>query len=156
MNRGPTGPGNEILLVAFPTLRHHRPPFMTSLRKLIFWVPALFWAGLIFFLSAQSQLPPVGPEFHNKDKIAHFVAYTVFWFCLLLPLRYGHGFSLARTIVLAFLITSVYGASDEFHQSFVPNRSSDVADWAADTFGGFIAASAYWVYETRRRPRTHR
>ena len=148
--------GREILLVAFPTLRHHRCLPMTRFRRFIFWLPALGWAGLIFFLSAQSQLPQVGPQFEAKDKIEHFAAYTVFWFCLLLPLRYGHRLSLARTIVLAFLITSAYGASDEFHQSFVPNRTPDVADWAADTFGGFIAASAYWVYETRRRPRTHR
>ena len=113
---------------------------MTPLRKFAFWLPALAWAGLIFFLSAQSQLPPVGPEFQNKDKIEHFAAYTVGWLCILLPLRYGHRLSLAKAILLALLITSAYGASDEFHQKFVPNRTSDVADWAADTFGGFIAA----------------
>jgi VanZ family protein len=63
---------------------------------------------------------------------------------------------LAKAIMLAFLITSAYGASDEFHQSFVPNRSCDVLDWAADTFGGFIAATAYWVYESHRSSKTNR
>ena len=147
---------DEILLVAFPTLRHHRPPFMMALRKFTFWLPALAWAGLIFYLSAQSQLPQVGPQFENKDKVEHFAAYTVGWFCVLLPLRYGHRLSLAKALILALLITSAYGASDEFHQRFVLNRTCDVADWAADTFGGFIAASAYWVYETRRRSKTRR
>jgi VanZ family protein len=129
---------------------------MAALRKFIFWLPALCCAGAIFFLSSQSQLPQIGPQFQNKDKVEHFIAYSVLWFCILLPLRYGHRFSLASAIVLAVLITSAYGASDEYHQRFVPNRTCDVADWAADTFACFIAASAYWVYETRSRPRTHR
>ena len=113
-------------------------------------------AGLIFFLSAQSKLPQIGPQFENKDKVEHFIAYTTLWFCVLLPLRYGHRLSLARAIVLAVFITSAYGASDEFHQRFVTNRTCDAGDWAADTFGGFIAAAAYWIYETRRSPKAHR
>jgi VanZ family protein len=129
---------------------------MIQLRKMTAWLPALLWAGLIFFLSAQSKLPEIGPKFPNKDKIEHFACYTIFWFCILLPLRYGHRLSLAKAIVLAFLITSAYGASDEFHQRFVRSRACDVFDWAADTFGGFIAANAYWVYETRRSPKTNR
>ena len=129
---------------------------MTMLRKLVIWLPALSWAGLAFFLSAQSKLPAVVPQFHDSDKLLHFVFYLIFWFFVLLPLRYGHRLSLAKAIVLAFVITSAYGASDEFHQGFVPNRTCDVADWAADTFGGFIAASAYWIYETRRSPKAYR
>lgn len=129
---------------------------MAALRKFIFWLPALCCAGAIFFLSAQSKLPQVGPQFENKDKVEHFIAYTTLWFCVLLPLRYGHRLSLASAILLAILITSAYGASDEFHQRFVPNRSCDVADWIADTFGGFIAASAYWIYESHRRSKAHR
>ena len=129
---------------------------MKPLRKFTFWLPALFWAGLIFFLSAQSRLPQVGPQFKNKDKIEHFAAYTIFWFCTLLPLRYGHGLSLAKSIVIAVVLTSAYGASDELHQRFVPNRSCDVLDWIADSFGGFIAASAYWIYESHRRAKAYR
>jgi VanZ family protein len=147
---------SEILLVAFCALRHHPTPLTTTLRKFVFWLPALMCAGFIFFLSAQSQLPQVGPQFENKDKVEHFIAYTTLWFCVLLPLRYGHRLSLVKAILLAVLITSAYGASDEFHQRFVPNRSCDVADWAADTFGGFIAASAYWIYESHRHSKAHR
>jgi VanZ family protein len=129
---------------------------MTVHRKFTFWLPALMCAGAIFFLSAQSQLPQIGPQFENKDKVEHFIAYTTLWFCILLPLRYGHRLSLAKAIIVALLLTSTYGASDEFHQRFVPGRDCDVLDWAADTFGGFIAASAYWVYETRKPSRSHR
>jgi len=101
-------------------------------------------------------LPQVGPQFENKDKVEHFIAYTTLWFCILLPLRYGHRLSLTSSILLAILLTSAYGATDEFHQRYVPNRTCDVTDWMADTFGGFIAGSAYWVYESHRRSKAHR
>jgi VanZ family protein len=35
---------------------------------------------------------------------------------------------------------SLYGASDEWHQSFVPGRMVEVADWLADSIGGVIGA----------------
>ena len=150
-----TGPNaNQILLVAIVLVRHDNST-MTVFRKMLFWVPALSCAGLIFFLSSQSQLPSVGPQFENKDKVEHFIAYTTLWFCILLPLRYGHALSLTKSIVLAVVLTSAYGASDEFHQRFVPHRTCDAADWMADTFGGFIAASAYWVYESHRRSKAY-
>jgi VanZ family protein len=63
---------------------------------------------------------------------------------------------LAKAIVGAFLITSVYGALIEFHQRALLNSIDIVADWAADTLGGFIAAAAYWVYETRPNSKTNR
>jgi len=139
---------------AAPDIGQHVP--VTRTRRTAMWLPVLLWGGLIFFLSAQSKLPEVGPVSLNEGKIEHFIFYSIFWFCLLLPLRYGHRLTLAKAIVLAFLITSAYGASDEFHQRFVPGRSCDVLDWAADTFGGFIAASAYWVYETRGTTKKNR
>jgi len=36
------------------------------------------------------------------------------------------------------ILCIVYGASDEFHQYFVPNRSSEVQDWLADVAGILI------------------
>ncbi len=36
------------------------------------------------------------------------------------------------------ILCIIYGASDEFHQYFVPNRSSEVQDWLADIAGVLI------------------
>jgi VanZ family protein len=57
------------------------------------------------------------------------------------------------------LIATAYGAIDEFHQSFVPGRSSTVADGIADAAGAALGA---WIVgqeivgrlrtATRRRP----
>ena len=135
---------------------HGPSAFKNPLRKIAYWLPSLSCAGLIFFLSSKSTLPEIGRILPDKDKIEHFVFYIVFWFLLLLPLRYAHRLSLARAIGLAFLITTAYGASNEFHRRFAINRTGVVTDWAADTFGGFVAAAAYWVYESHRSTKTHR
>jgi VanZ family protein len=37
-------------------------------------------------------------------------------------------------------IASVYGITDEFHQSFVPGRDANIWDWLADTIGACIGA----------------
>lgn len=39
----------------------------------------------------------------------------------------------------AAIITILYGASDEIHQYYVPNRSAEVLDWMADIIGAIIA-----------------
>jgi VanZ family protein len=122
---------------------------IAALRKLAYWLPSLLCAAVIYYLSSESKLPAVGRLFPNRDRIEHFVFYIVFWVLILLPLRHAHHLSLAKAIVGAFLITSVYLASTEFLQRFRLNSTDIVADWAANILGGFIAAAAYWVYETR-------
>jgi VanZ family protein len=42
--------------------------------------------------------------------------------------------------VLAIAVASLYGATDEVHQAFVPFRSSTWSDWVADTAGAVIGA----------------
>ena len=39
---------------------------------------------------------------------------------------------------VAFQFVALYGAADEIHQRFVPNRSCDVLDWLADTLGASL------------------
>jgi len=50
------------------------------------------------------------------------------------------------TLLGAFVITVLYGVSDEFHQSFVPGRTPDVADVAADAAGAALALTAAWAW----------
>ena len=55
-------------------------------------------------------------------------------------------------ILLVSLSGSLYGLSDEFHQSFVPGRSSDSLDLLADSLGAFCGGLfALWV--SNRWPR---
>lgn len=110
------------------------------------WGPALLWAGIIFALSAQPTLPvSLGS---GRDKLAHFAAYAVLGLLVAraLPPR-------GRVAWLAILLGSLYGASDEFHQHFVPGRSTDVFDWVADSLGVVAGASLYRFWRSRRQMR---
>ncbi|MBL8013699.1 MAG: VanZ family protein [Candidatus Omnitrophica bacterium] len=52
--------------------------------------------------------------------------------------------SLIWAISLAFV--AFYGITDEFHQSFVDGRSSDLQDWIADLIGGSAGAAIYLLW----------
>src|SRR5204862_2943433 len=66
----------------------------------------------------------------------------------------GEGLAALRVALLTVLLTSAYGASDEMHQGFVPEREADVNDWLADTTGAVCGAAAFsTVSRLRRRPR---
>ncbi len=44
--------------------------------------------------------------------------------------------------IVSVLFCSLYGLSDEWHQSFVPGRDASLGDWLADTIGAVLAATA--------------
>jgi VanZ family protein len=48
------------------------------------------------------------------------------------------------------LVVSAFGASDEWHQSFVPGRFTDFWDWLADTLGAAIAVGLYTRWTSYR------
>jgi VanZ family protein len=123
-------------------------------RAVLAFLPAVLYAGLIFSLSAQSN--PLGflpPEFLLQDKLLHGLEYAALGALLVLGLRLT-GSTPRTAFVLAVVLASLYGASDEFHQRFVPGRMADVADWVADTLGAALgAAVATGAIVALRRPR---
>ena len=124
--------------------------------KFIKWLPVILWALVIFLLSAMSYPPTPGPQFAMKDKVGHYAVYFVLGWLIALALRRVHNLSLPKALVLAILIGSAYGASDEFHQRFVPHRTCDVMDWLADTLGVSAAAAAFYAYESHRSAKANR
>lgn len=54
--------------------------------------------------------------------------------------------------LLSLLAAICYGATDEFHQLFVPSRSAELGDLAADSLGATLAAwgwckvRAHWTW----------
>ncbi len=129
---------------------------MMARRNIRAWLPAILWAGTIFFLSAQSSLPPIAPSVPNFDKVEHFGTYGLLGILVIDAVRRSSTLTLPKAVLVAILITSAYGASDEFHQRFVPNRSCDVWDWTADTIGGILGVAVYAAYESRRRQKANR
>lgn len=93
--------------------------------------------ALVFVASSRSTVAAPGVARH-EDKVVHFAVYGLIGTLVCRAARPGWGGA-----VTAVVIVSAYGAADEWHQSFVPGRSSDLADWVADTLGGATAAALY-------------
>jgi len=107
------------------------------------WLPAAAWAVTIFWLSSRSTIP--GPKIPHLDKAAHFGAYAVLGALL--------AFAADRSrwpLAVAVALGVLYGASDEIHQMYVPGRSPDVLDWAADAAGVAAGCFLYTRWRLRR------
>jgi VanZ family protein len=98
------------------------------------------WAGALFWASSRPSWPFTPPPFLSSDALLHAIAYAVLAALVhgvLAPARLGA----LRTAVLAAAIAGAYGATDEWHQSFVPGRSADPLDLAADLVGAAAGAA---------------
>jgi len=111
-----------------------------------FWLPVLLYVTVIFTLSSQPYLqPPL--RFTLSDKVAHVAEYLVLGLLLVRAMRATLRVSrplFAAMMAIGFVV--LVGGADEFYQSFVPGRSSDILDFAADVAGGAIAQWAYVVF----------
>jgi VanZ family protein len=125
-------------------------------RGLARMVPMLLVMGVIFFLSSMPGDRLVLPPIVNIDKVAHMAIYGL----LALTVFYAFGGSSLDRLhpsmisLLVILICTLYGLSDEFHQSFIPNRSADVFDVLADCIGAIIACIIRIVYTYLRKKKS--
>jgi VanZ family protein len=96
---------------------------------------------LVFYLSSQ---PAPLPDLTGRlsDKLLHVLEYAALaWlFCRALV---GEGLRSTPALGFAMLLASLYGASDEWHQRYVPERTFEITDWMADTVGAAAGAVAY-------------
>lgn len=125
-------------------------------RLLFLWLPVLVQMTLIFIASSIPDVPPLPGGM--TDKQGHSLGYAILGVLLLRALAGGHMRGVTwRTALGTVLLATLYGVSDEFHQSFVPNRTSDVYDVLADATGAGAATTAGVALATLRassaRPR---
>jgi len=102
----------------------------------------------IFYFSSQSQPMPQLTE-HVWDKLLHTIEYTGLAVLVFRAVS-GEGLGKWSAAVATIVLVSAYGAYDEWHQMFVPMRSSDIYDWLTDTLAAAIGAAAGVAF-TRRR-----
>lgn len=107
--------------------------------------------GVIFFLSAQPgdtlQLPPLP----GIDKLAHLFVYGVLAATVIFafPPSFRKKYPL-RVVLAALVISSCYGISDEFHQSYVPGRMVSGYDLLADVCGAVLVCISWQKLKTMR------
>lgn len=115
----------------------------------------LLYCAFIFWLSDQTKLPDHALV-ENQDKLDHFLAYFAM---AAFAWRYFAHFSVPRHwhLVIVAAFCSIYGLSDEWHQSFVVGRESSALDWLADSLGGLCGSlSCYWYARRSAAPRSAR
>ncbi|MDQ6988862.1 MAG: VanZ family protein [Mariprofundaceae bacterium] len=110
----------------------------------------LAYCALIFYLSHQSALPTV-MSFPHQDKLVHACAYGVMAILAWRVFRYS-AHPLHITLLLAAVFCSLYGISDEYHQSFIVGRNADVWDWCADTVGAVLSMLLLQRWLQRQHP----
>jgi VanZ family protein len=109
------------------------------LKLVLRWGPVLLVMGLIFYFSSLPD--PGGPPGGISDKTAHFLIYGALGASLIRALAGGRSAAMTlRTILAAIALATLYGISDEIHQFFVPPRTPDILDIAADTAGACAGA----------------
>jgi len=121
---------------------------LPGLRALAFrlsrWPVLLAWMALIFALSSIPNEFAPAPKPIPLDKLAHFCEYAALGF-LLAGVAWRHTGQRrigALLIAGAIVLGTLYGASDEFHQRFVPGRDPALDDLAADAIGSTAGALA--------------
>lgn len=119
--------------------------------KYLDWMALVAYCGLIFWLSNQQTLP-MPPLFEFQDKVMHFGAYFAMAAFSWRAIRH-HGLTGNKLALAAWLFCCVYGLSDEWHQSFVPGRSSSGWDWLADSLGAATAVVALLTLRQKQQCR---
>lgn len=131
-------------------------------KQMKWWATAFFWCMVIalatrapMFSGESTEMllhnPFVDASFKNivLRKIAHlltFATLAVFvWFALEgKPLRY----------LSAWFLATGYGAIDEWHQSFIPDRSASLADVGLNSVGAFSAMVIVYLISQWKREQT--
>jgi VanZ family protein len=135
-----------------------------------YWLPLLAWMVLIFtgssdaksyqhsslliepllhWLFPQMSQPHIEAIHHLIRKCGHLTEYAVLalllWRAVRKPVKNDSRPWNWQEARFELLLVMCYAATDEFHQSFVPNRTSLVSDVLIDTVGGAVALLALWI-----------
>lgn len=108
------------------------------------WGPVILQMAIIFAASSIPNLTSLPGGI--SDKSGHSIGYAILGGFLLRAFAGGRlrGVTWPR-VVVAIVLATIYGVSDEFHQLFVPGRSADRYDVLADCIGATAGAAIGWL-----------
>ena len=103
------------------------------------YLPAIL---LCIFIFASSATPGAQVSTNrNIDFLAHKSIHVIVYSLLFLAF-----FRAVKTIPIAIILAVVYGASDEYHQTFVPSRMGSIRDFLIDSGAVLFTALILWKY----------
>jgi VanZ family protein len=98
--------------------------------------------ALIFILSSRTDPDPL-PDYLS-DKLAHMAVYGLLGLLVVRALSDGRLAQVSWGRAAAALgISLLYGLSDEWHQSMVPGRHSELMDVVADAVGAAAGVAGF-------------
>ncbi len=123
-------------------------------KKLGRWLLVLLWMGLIFYLSAQPDLPhyPEGVVDLVIKKVGHMAQYGILAALAWWAWPRGAKAGLEHVFLCAFVLSGFYAISDEVHQSLVPGRNGRLLDVGFDLLGAALALLLISHLASRREP----
>ena len=109
---------------------------------------------LIFYLSSLSGQTVSEPlPLKPIPFIGHIILFSVLAAFILLAIR-GWNFKInLRWVIAAAIFSSLFGISDEYHQSFVSGRHASVADALINSISSSVTAISMWIVSNFTSPR---
>jgi VanZ family protein len=136
------------------------------------WLPVVLWIAVMFFgstdlMSAEHTsrflepllrwlIPGISPQAIAQAhlylrKAAHLTEYAILASLLFRAVQFWAN-SFWKRAALAFFPATLFAVGDEFHQAFVPSRTSSLGDVSIDCTGAIIGlALCRWVWARARR-----
>ncbi len=126
-------------------------------RRWLYWLPAVAVMAAIFLLSSQSGLRVSEDVAVDRPfrVTGHLLAYALLAALLLVAVS-GARRPRARDVLIAFGLTIAYALSDEWHQSFVPDRTGRLDDVLTDAIGALVGLAVGWLVLGLRASRRER
>jgi VanZ family protein len=117
-------------------------------RNLLFvWAPLiLYMCGMWYISSIPLDAPASDVPF--SDKIYHIIEYALFGYLLARTVAFHTGSSAGALFAVVMVLGTLWGASDEAHQYFVPCRDANISDIMADAAG---VLAGYLIFKRVRR-----
>jgi VanZ family protein len=112
---------------------------------LLYWAPAVLFAGLVLFLSL---IPNSGGPDYGWDKLNHFMAYAVLSLLSTRAISAGDRISV-KTAIVVMVIVFLFGILVEFLQSLTSTRSAEALDAAANGLGAISGAIIFSLIKNR-------
>lgn len=114
-------------------------------RLINLWLPVLVCMGFIFYFSSLPGINIPG-LFPYQDVVFHISLYALLGYFLARALKNTYSkLTLLKMVLFTVLFGTLYGASDEFHQLFVPHRYVSAFDLFMDSIGSFMGSLFYPV-----------
>jgi VanZ family protein len=117
--------------------------------QLKYHIPFILFCLAIFIESSISSDSFPNLKFELSDKLIHLVIYFILFMTAYYSFSNQNKFKLFfdYPLITSLIFTSLFGASDEFHQYFVPGRTCDFYDWVADVIGAVLAIVILLLYK---------